>query len=56
MRGLVRRLAGNYELPWLCVGDYNEILINDEKRGGNLHRDDRTWDFVPALKSVTCSI
>ena len=21
-------------LPWLCMGDFNEILFSEEKRGG----------------------
>ena len=31
---LISDLNRSYKLPWLC-GDYNEILTEDEKRGGN---------------------
>lgn len=32
---LLRRLATSHHLPWLCVGDFNEILTDTEKSGGN---------------------
>ncbi|KAK3198468.1 hypothetical protein Dsin_021883 [Dipteronia sinensis] len=31
---LLRRLAGMYCMPWLCMGDFNEVLQDSEKRGG----------------------
>ncbi|KAK3211937.1 hypothetical protein Dsin_016643 [Dipteronia sinensis] len=31
---LLRRLYGIYSLPWLCAGDFNEILEDTEKQGG----------------------
>ena len=31
---LLRRLAGMYDLPWLCMGDFNAVLSDDEKLGG----------------------
>lgn len=31
---LLRRLAGLSSLPWLCFGDFNEILNPNEKIGG----------------------
>ena len=30
---LLRRLAGLFTLPWLCFGDFNEILDLKEKLG-----------------------
>ncbi|KAL8499584.1 hypothetical protein ACS0TY_019534 [Phlomoides rotata] len=33
---LLETLAGNSSLPWLCVGNFNEILFEHEKMGGNL--------------------
>ncbi|XP_024033484.1 uncharacterized protein LOC112095607 [Citrus clementina] len=43
---LLRRLAGLSLLPWLCFGDFNEVLHPYEKTGGNerelsLIRNDR---------------
>ncbi|XP_075654883.1 uncharacterized protein LOC142625058 [Castanea sativa] len=33
---ILERLGSSNYLPWLCIGDYNEILSDDEKLGGNL--------------------
>lgn len=30
---LMRHLYNRSTLPWLCVGDYNEILVSEEKNG-----------------------
>lgn len=37
------------ELPWLCVGDFNEIVINEEKMGGALRRERQMIEFREAL-------
>jgi hypothetical protein len=31
---LLRTLQGQSDLPWLCIGDFNEILFAHEKEGG----------------------
>jgi hypothetical protein len=31
---LLRTLEGQSKLPWLCMGDFNEILFDHEKEGG----------------------
>lgn len=33
---LLRSLHSHYSRPWLCAGDFNEILFNVEKKGGAL--------------------
>ena len=33
---LLRQLHSMSSLPWLCSGDFNEILADDEKVGGAL--------------------
>ena len=33
---LLRNLHGRFSVPWLCVGDFNEITKSHEKRGGRL--------------------
>ena len=30
---LLRHLHSRYSMPWVCIGDYNEILSSDEKQG-----------------------
>ncbi|GAV80313.1 Exo_endo_phos domain-containing protein, partial [Cephalotus follicularis] len=32
---LLRVLSSQINIPWLCVGDFNEILLVAEKEGGN---------------------
>jgi hypothetical protein len=31
---LLRTLHGQADLPWLCMGDFNEVLFTHEKEGG----------------------
>ncbi|KAL6211964.1 hypothetical protein ACLB2K_017187 [Fragaria x ananassa] len=35
---LMHRLASQYSLSWLLVGDFNKILMNSEKSGGAVRR------------------
>lgn len=31
---LLRQLANVDTLPWVCMGDFNDLLTNEEKKGG----------------------
>ena len=42
---LLRRLAGLSSLPWVCVGDFNEIVGDVEKMGGNRKNWKHISDF-----------
>ena len=33
---ILERLGNSNHLPWLCMGDFNEIVSSNEKLGGNL--------------------
>ncbi|KAK3200122.1 hypothetical protein Dsin_023537 [Dipteronia sinensis] len=46
---LLRRLAGMSCLPWVCMGDFNEVLCDDEKLGGSSKRWREMSDFREAL-------
>ena len=36
---LLRGLAAQYDFPWCCYGDFNEILWDHEKSGHGLRRE-----------------
>ncbi|KAL9431945.1 hypothetical protein AB3S75_027034 [Citrus x aurantiifolia] len=42
---LLRRLASLFNYPWLCFGDFNEILNLNEKVGGNDQNLNMMADF-----------
>ena len=33
---MLRMLNSKPHLPWVCIGDFNEILFSEEKRGGRV--------------------
>ena len=35
---LLESLKHKNQIPWLCIGDFNEITISFEKVGGNIRR------------------
>lgn len=42
---LLESLPGQSPLPWLCIGDFNEILYGHEKKGGNDRADWQMMNF-----------
>ena len=46
---LLRRLHGRNSLPWLCVGDFNEIVKQSEKFRGRLRPQNQMQMFRDAL-------
>ncbi|KAG8490633.1 hypothetical protein CXB51_013830 [Gossypium anomalum] len=47
---LLRQLKGNNQLPWLVMGDFNEILFSFGKRGGRLREERQMVAFREALE------
>ncbi|KAL8470043.1 hypothetical protein ACS0TY_032782 [Phlomoides rotata] len=47
---LLDTLAMGNTLPWLCLGDFNEILFQYEKQGGSIRRESRMEDFQNCLE------
>ncbi|KAJ1295804.1 hypothetical protein BS78_01G250800 [Paspalum vaginatum] len=46
----LRELKGKFDLPWLCCGDFNEILFNYGKEGGPPRAEDCMEKFLQALE------
>lgn len=42
---LLKDLSRQYSYPWVCCGDFNAILTQDEKRGGNAQPNNLIRDF-----------
>lgn len=47
---LLRRLATLSSLPWLCFGDFNEVLNLNEKLGGREKRVNMVNEFREAIR------
>ncbi|KAH9764852.1 hypothetical protein KPL70_001671 [Citrus sinensis] len=47
---LLKRLADLFDIPWLCFGDFNEILHPNEKLGGN----DRNVNMISEFREALC--
>ena len=47
---LMKRLATLSSLPWLCFGDFNEILMPFEKLGGNVRDVRMMFEFREAMR------
>jgi hypothetical protein len=50
---LIRTLSGQSDLPWLCMGDFNEILFSHEKEGGPARAPGCMDAFRKALEDAT---
>ena len=48
---LLRCLRKMSQQPWLCVGDFNEVFVDDEKQGGLVKPWKLLEDFRNALDS-----
>ena len=46
---LMRILNQQLKLPWLCAGDFNEVLYKHEKRGGPIRNQKQLENFRMAL-------
>ncbi|KAL8464990.1 hypothetical protein ACS0TY_034463 [Phlomoides rotata] len=49
---LLRRIAPTAEKPWICTGDFNEILWRWEKYGGNQRRTSQMEDFHTTISDL----
>lgn len=47
---LLKRLTSFSSLPWLCFGDFNEILLPNEKKGGNNREIKLMYEFREAIR------
>lgn len=47
---LFKRLVGLSSYPWLCFGDFNEILYTHENTNGNNRNMNLVADFRHAIK------
>ncbi|KAL8496971.1 hypothetical protein ACS0TY_020596 [Phlomoides rotata] len=48
----MRRVAPGGEVPWLCVGDFNEFLWGWEKCGGNRNQTTQMTDFRATIMDL----
>lgn len=47
--GALKHLCLKMDLPWLCVGDFNEIVKAEEKMDGALRKEQQMVEFREAL-------
>lgn len=46
---LLRDLNRRYKMPWMCFGDFNEIISMEEKKGGAVRSQRQMEDFRNAI-------
>ena len=47
---MLRKLKNSSQLPWMCIGDFNEILSDSEKLGGALRPQTQMSEFRKVLE------
>ena len=47
---LLHLLASSSSLPWMCIGDFNDLLAANEKRGSIAHPN---WKLVGLQRAIT---
>lgn len=47
--GEIQSIRSEAELPWLVVGDFNEALTNNEKKGGCINPERQMDNFRQVL-------
>ncbi|GMI86526.1 hypothetical protein HRI_002321900 [Hibiscus trionum] len=52
---LLRQLDDMGDIPWLVIGDFNELLLASEKSGGRIRSDRQMNDFRTALQDCGLS-
>ena len=45
----LKAMNRKFQLPWMCLGDFNEILLAREKMGGDRCPQKQIDDFTTAL-------
>ncbi|XP_023871998.2 uncharacterized protein LOC111984613 [Quercus suber] len=48
---LLKRLSSNNSLPWVCAGDFNELMHSGEKEGGRSRPVQQMANFCEAINS-----
>jgi hypothetical protein len=47
---LLKFLSTCHPVPWLCAGDFNEVVTQEEKEGSNLRKESQMTGFREALE------
>ena len=47
--GFIRRIWDRSSLPWLSIGDFNEIVSESEKEGGSLRPRRQMKNFLDSI-------
>jgi hypothetical protein len=48
---LLKFLCTCHPVPWLCAGDFNEVVTQDEKEGSNLRKESQMTGFRETLEA-----